>query len=179
MIKCIKYIIGLSFIIAGLTVHDYSVLHDVVEPAIKQVAKKVDPRQLLCMTHNIFYEAGNESFNGQAAVARVVINRIHHGFASTPCGVVHQKTVVDKGDTDVIICQFSWTCDKNLPPLNKNSEAYKKAERVAYEVLAYDGFKNVIPSNVLFFHNKTVNPEWPYKKVTIIDNHIFYSKHRK
>lgn len=177
--KLLKYILIIPLIIIlSLSVTDNIIVKDVT-PIIHRVAKKVDPRQLFCMASNIFYEAGNESLHGQAAVARVVINRIHHGFASTPCGVINQKTVVDKDDSSVVICQFSWVCDESLPPLNKNTVAYKNAEKIAYEILAYDGFKDVIPSNVLFFHNNSVNPEWPYRKVTTIGNHVFYSKHRK
>ena len=37
---------------------------------------KVDMKQVQCMAKNIFYEASGESINGQAAVARVVLNRV-------------------------------------------------------------------------------------------------------
>ena len=61
----------------------------VKEESIAQpVVKVIDPKQLACMAKNIFYEAGNESIMGQAAVARVVLNRINHGFAKTPCAVI-------------------------------------------------------------------------------------------
>ena len=58
----------------------FGTVNDVIEPdpivEEPKVAKTVDPKQLACMAKNIFYEAGNESINGQAAVARVVMNRI-------------------------------------------------------------------------------------------------------
>jgi len=152
-----------------------------IEEPVK-VAKFVDPKQLNCLAKNIFYEAGGESINGQAAVARVVINRIAHGFGNNPCAVVYQANTVDKVVDDEIqkvkLCQFSWVCENKGEP-NKNSPRYKQAERIAYEVLAYDAYKEVIPRTALFFHNLHVDPLWPYKQVAKIGNHIFYSKHKK
>ena len=134
----------------------------------------VDPKQLHCMAKNIFYEAGGESIKGQAAVARVVLNRVAHGFANTPCNVIYQTTVVD----DVKVCQFSWVCENKGEP-NKNSYRYKVAQQVAFDVMATDKHKDVIPNSVLFFHNLTVTPPWPYAEVVKIGNHIFYSKAKK
>ena len=152
-----------------------------VQEATK-VAKFVDPKQLNCLAKNIFYEAGSEPLNGQAAVARVVMNRVQHGFGKNPCAVVYQANTVDKLVDDemqkVKLCQFSWVCENKSDP-NKNSAKYKQAEQVAYDVLAYDAYKDVVPRTALFFHNLNVDPLWPYKQVAKIGNHIFYSKHKK
>ena len=152
-----------------------------VQEATK-VAKFVDPKQLNCLAKNIFYEAGSEPLNGQAAVARVVMNRVQHGFGKNPCAVVYQANTVDKLVDDemqkVKLCQFSWVCENKGDP-NKNSAKYKQAEQVAYDVLAYDAYKDVVPRTALFFHNLNVDPLWPYKQVAKIGNHIFYSKHKK
>ena len=147
-----------------------------------KVAKIVDPKQLNCLAKNIFYEAGSESLFGQAAVARVVMNRIAHGFGKNPCAVVYQVTQVDKLIDDEIhkvkLCQFSWVCEGKVDP-NKNNPKYKQAEQVAYDVLAYDAYTDVVPKSALFFHNLTVDPLWPYKQVAKIGNHIFYSRTKK
>ena len=147
-----------------------------------KIAKVVDPKQLNCLAKNIFYEAGNEPLNGQAAVARVVMNRIKHGFGKNPCDVIYQSSYVDRLIDDemqkVKLCQFSWVCEGKGEP-NKNSPKYKQAERVAYQVLAYDEYKDVVPNTTLFFHNLHVDPLWPYKQVAKIGNHIFYSKAKK
>lgn len=152
------------------------------EEPVEVVAKVVDPKQLACMAKNIFYEAGSESIIGQAAVARVVMNRISHGFAKTPCAVVYQAQVVEKiiddEPTKVKLCQFSWVCEGKGEP-NKNSQRYKLAQQVAYDVMANDAYNDVVPKSALFFHNLTVDPLWPYKQVAKIGNHIFYSKHKK
>ena len=149
----------------------------------QQVAKPVDPKQLACMATNIYYEARNEPEHGQAAVARVVMNRIHNGFAGTPCGVIYQTTKVEKvNEYDQKyyqkICQFSWVCE-NKPDPNKNDPKYKRAESIAYDVLAHDAYNDLLPTNAMFFHNLSVDPLWPHKVVARIGNHIFYSKVKK
>ena len=147
-----------------------------------KVVKVVDPKQLTCMAKNIFYEAGSESLNGHAAGARVVMNRIAHGFGKNPCDVVYQVTHVDKLIDDEVqkvkLCQFSWVCEGKVDP-NKNSKKYKQAEQIAYDVLAHDAYTDVVPKSTLFFHNLSVDPLWPYKQVAKIGNHIFYSKAKK
>ena len=45
--------------------------------------------------------------------------------------------------------------------------------------MAKNEHKDVIPNSVLFFHNLSVTPIWPYAEVTRIGNHIFYSKVKK
>lgn len=142
----------------------------------EKIYKKVDLAQVKCLAANIFYEARKEPLLGQAAVARVVVNRVDHGFASTPCKVIHQVIYVDRGlDEKVKVCQFSWVCE-NKGKLNENDPKYQRAFQIAYEVLALDKYKEVIPKTTLFFHNLHVDPLWPYKQVKQIGNHIFYSK---
>lgn len=135
--------------------------------------KKIDMKQIACMARNIYYEAGAETMPGQAAVARVVLNRVNHGFAETPCKVIYQKTIINEN----VVCQFSWVCaDKT--DLSKSNPKYKRALQVAYEVMVFDMHKNVVPKSALFFHAATIDPLWPYKQVARIGNHIFYSKQK-
>jgi spore germination cell wall hydrolase CwlJ-like protein len=163
----------------------FGTVNNVIESKIieePKVAKTVDPKQLKCLAMNIFYEAGGEPLNGQAAVARVVMNRIASGFGKNPCAVIYQATTVDKLVNDEIqkvkVCQFSWVCEGKSDP-NKNNPRYKQAEHIAYHVLAYDAYTEVLPESALFFHNLTVDPLWPYKQVAKIGNHIFYSRVKK
>ena len=155
---------------------------ETVEEVVK-VAKVVDPKQLACMAKNIFYEANGEPIHGQAAVARVVLNRIKHGFGSNPCNVIYQANYIEKqneeGDTyKQKVCQFSWVCEGKGEP-NKNSPGYIQAKAIAYDVLAYDAYEDVVPKSTLFFHNLTVQPSWPYQHAKKIGNHIFYSKGKR
>lgn len=157
---------------------------------VKPKPKPVDQKQLKCLATNIFYEAGSESEKGKQAVARVVINRVKHGFAPDPCSVVYQASTVLRpieseieDETNIMkkvkLCQFSWVCESDRKPLNTHDPRYKQSERIAYNVLAYDSYKDVVPNTVLFFHNLWVNPMWPYRKVAQIGNHIFYEKPKK
>jgi len=132
--------------------------------------------QIKCMAHNIYYEAGGESYMGQIAVARVVMNRVLHGFAENPCKVIYQTTRKVNVETEraTIHCQFSWVCHGKLQP-DTTSNKYKTAEEIAEQVIHEDKWNDEIPNNVLFFHNKSVNPSWPYKTAMVIGNHVFYS----
>lgn len=149
-------------------------------PKAKVVTKHVDAKQLKCLAANVFYEAGSETHAGKAAVARVTINRVNHGFGSNPCAVVYQANYVDRDTEDgmtktVKLCQFSWVCEGKHTP-NIRDPKYIESERIAYEVLAHNAYSDVVPSTTLFFHNVFVKPEWPYKLVKKIGNHIFYEK---
>lgn len=140
------------------------------------IAKQVniDAKQLHCMAKNIFYEAGSESINGQAAVARVVLNRVAHGFSKSVCGVVYQSTTVNENK----VCQFSWVCE-NKPDPKHNDYRYLVAKQVAYDVMVENKYKDVLPKSALFFHNLNVNPLWPHAQVAKIGNHVFYERSKK
>ena len=187
--KFLRIVTGLLVLLVGLyltnTEERYFLFNGTPEPVaeVAKVAKAVDPKQLACMAKNIFYEANGEPLHGQAAVARVVMNRISHGFGSNPCNVIYQATYVEKeneyGDMyKAKLCQFSWVCENKGEP-NKNSPGYIKAKEIAYDVMVYNAYEDVVPKSTLFFHNLHVDPSWPYKQVAKIGNHIFYSKQKK
>lgn len=138
------------------------------------VSKAVDMKQLICMANNIFYEAGSENTLGQAAVARVVMNRVRHGFGADPCRVIHQVTKID----DKKVCQFSWVCEGKGTP-NRFDPRYTKAMTVAYDVMAHDAYNDVVPKSTLFFHATSIDPDWPHRKVATIGNHAFYARNKK
>ncbi len=141
----------------------------------------LDPFQLECLAKGIYYEARGESVQGQIAVARVVMNRVrHHAFGNTPCKVLNQSNMVnivnEEGEPQTVkVCQFSYMCEERSP-LNKNSHVYRTALKIAHDVLAHDAHSELLPKNTLFFHNINVNPNWGYRRVAVIGNHIFYAK---
>jgi spore germination cell wall hydrolase CwlJ-like protein len=94
LIQPIKILIALTLVLSFNQITNVPELTNNMQET--KVAKVVDPKQLTCMAKNIFYEAGSESLNGQAAVARVVMNRIAHGFGKDPCAVIYQASHVDK-----------------------------------------------------------------------------------
>jgi spore germination cell wall hydrolase CwlJ-like protein len=185
----LKYIFLFSVLLFGIAAYSpvqnptQGFAHVPIDATVEVVEKvAVDVKQLACLATNIFYEAGNEPLVGQAAVARVVMNRVKYGFARTPCAVIYQAATVEKVDEDgeslfVKVCQFSWVCEGKPVP-NKNNAKYKQAEQIAHDVLANDAYKEVVPKSTLFFHSTLVNPLWAYRQVAVIGNHIFYSKER-
>jgi len=89
LIQPIKILIALTLV---LTVNQITNVPQLTNEQETKIAKTVDPKQLTCMAKNIFYEAGSESINGQAAVARVVMNRIAYGFGKDPCAILFITT---------------------------------------------------------------------------------------
>lgn len=142
-----------------------------------RVQKSLNAEYIRCMATNIYYEAGSEPFMGQVMVARVVMNRIQHGFAKNPCAVIYAQHDVPHPEdptTTRKVCQFSWVCEgKDTPQRNA---VYIQAEDIARRVLTQNEWNDIVPSDVLFFHNTSVNPRWAYERVATIGNHIFYSK---
>ena len=142
------------------------------------IIKTITQDQIRCLATNIYYEAGNEPYQGKVAVARVVINRVLHGYGSTPCNVVYaQHNIPDPKQPEIYkkMCQFSWVCQGKVTP-NINSNSYKKAEEIARKVLIENYGHDLLPNNVLYFHATYVNPQWTYQKLKRIGNHIFYTE---
>jgi spore germination cell wall hydrolase CwlJ-like protein len=154
--------------------HTNNIEFEEVVPFVPIKLAQHDAKQLECMAKNIYYEAGHESIIGQAAVARVVLNRVMQGFANNPCAVIYQKFQTERG----VICQFSWVCE-NKGEINKNNYSYKVARQVAYDVMINDKYDDVIPESTLYFHNLSVTPLWPYASAIKIGNHIFYSMKKR
>jgi spore germination cell wall hydrolase CwlJ-like protein len=160
------------------TVKEVEVIQPIKLPDVIIVPKTATVKeQIKCMANNIYYEAGGEPYMGQVAVARVVMNRVRHGFAASPCQVIYQTTKKfdPKTEKTSTHCQFSWVCQgKNAP--NVNSDRYKTAEQIAELVITENKWADEFHGDVLFFHNHTVKPRWPYKQSFIIGNHTFYAK---
>ena len=163
----------------------------------------VDPKELLCLARNIFYESGNEPEAGKIAVGVVTLNRVEDPrFPKTVCEVVKQKTVIQKprevvqketikvgyfGKTEErtktytvvdkkAICQFSWVC-AITKRINKDSDdRWTESLDVARRLLEgeHDTHKAKL-GDILYFHATYVNPAWNGLKRTIkIGGHVFY-----
>jgi spore germination cell wall hydrolase CwlJ-like protein len=127
--------------------------------------------QMICLAENVYFESGNQSFEGKLAVAQVTINRANSGkFPNDICQVVKQKT---KNNTGKTICQFSWFCQPINPIKNKYQweESLIVAKKALTEPVAHDLLHNV---NALYFHADYVNPGWNLNRVAVIGRHIFY-----
>lgn len=123
---------------------------------------------LECLTSAIYYEAGQESTDGQRAVAQVVLNRVRHpAFPSSVCGVVYQGSTRQTG------CQFTFTCDGSMRrgPMR---ESWDRARKVAQEALAGAVYAPV--GNATHYHANYVFPYWAptLAKTAVVGAHLFY-----
>jgi N-acetylmuramoyl-L-alanine amidase len=114
-----------------------------------------------CLALNVYFEARNQSTDGQYLVAEVTMNRVRDDkYPDDICAVVWQPK------------QFSWTHDgKSDNPRNTN--AWLKAQIVAYSVILY-GCE--ICTDATHYHTLDIKPYWS-KHLQLIgryDNHVFY-----
>ncbi len=135
-----------------------------------QITTAVRERQLACLATNIYYEAGNQPFEGKVAVAQVTINRTESGqYPADICKTIYQKNIV----YEKVLCQFSWVCDRAVMSRPVNRANFKESEEVAKKVLL-EGFRLPSLKDAMYFHGDYINPGWKREKITKIGNHIFY-----
>lgn len=124
------------------------------------VTAEMDP-ELECMAKVVMREAGNQSRDGQLAVAQIVVNRMQSGrFPSTVCGVANQPG------------QFFNTHAYNP---RRDTARWAAAVEVAREALAGET-PQVVPG-AMFFHADYVAPNSWFRtrqRVGVLGNHIFY-----
>jgi spore germination cell wall hydrolase CwlJ-like protein len=151
--------------------------------------REQDP-QAYCLAENIYFESRSDSLAGQAAVADVVINRVHDDrYPNTVCDVVRDGPIREswktRNDPDLPdnervyypirnMCQFSWYCDGKKETVN-DKKAWIKAQYIAYQMLYADRFRG-ITEGATHYHAHYVNPNWA-RKIQFIDNigsHKFY-----
>jgi len=131
----------------------------------------LDKKQFSCLSKNIFYEAGIESFIGKIFVGLVVMNRLEQSANSTICGVVQAK------DKNKGICQFSWVC-QDVPEIPLGSVAWKDSLASAKIVLVLNKLGIDLSNGATHYHATYVKPDWSESltRLVQIDSHIFYKK---
>lgn len=159
------------FVASNTTDHDPKTIES-------HTKKEINDEHMNCLATGIYHEANGEPMIGQIAVARVIVNRVLHGFGANPCRVIYQSSVLVTENDIKKTCQFSWVCAGKQPPDDKNPN-FIAAKEIARKILAENAWNELIPSNILFFHNITVKPQWSYKEFITIGNHVFYSKSSK
>jgi spore germination cell wall hydrolase CwlJ-like protein len=129
-------------------------------------------RELECLTKNIYWEAASEPFEGKVAVAQVTMNRVQSGrFASSVCGVVHQKNIV----YEKVVCQFSWYCETTSKIKPVHRPLWRESEEVAKKVYL-EGFRLPSMKDALYYHADYVRPNWNKPRIGEIGRHIFYGE---
>ncbi|MBA3667834.1 MAG: cell wall hydrolase [Sphingomonas sp.] len=125
-------------------------------------------RALECLTSALYYEAGQESADGQRAVAQVILNRVRHpAFPSSVCGVVYD------GSTRATGCQFTFTCDGSMARLPVPA-LWNRARSIASAMLS--GAVYAPAGQATHYHANYVVPYWASSlvKTGIEGAHIFY-----
>ena len=137
-------------------------------------------KQHECLAKNIYFEARNEPFAGQFAVAMVTLNRVYDkNFPDKICEVVYQGLHYASGHPKRDRCQFSWYCDGKVDDV-KNKRAYMESETIAdlvmeqYKALKAKGLD--LTEGARYYHTYEVSPRWSkvYPVVGSIGDHIFY-----
>lgn len=128
-----------------------------------------------CMSLNIYYEARSSNLADQAAVADVVMNRVHdRRYPDTICKVVKQGQQYSSGAMKRNKCQFSWYCDgKNDNP--RDIDNWMQAQNLAYNVIYNNKYRG-ITEGATHYHATYVDPRWAkdLQLVGRIGAHIYY-----
>lgn len=138
-------------------------------PAIHRLPHSYTAADLKCLSENMYYEARNQSPQGQVMVGIVTIERTRmQGYPNTICGVVHQHA------------QFSWTLTPHkINVKNKiEREAWKLDQLLAQNLLINLNSIDDVYNNVAYYHKSTIHPKWAdyMHHEFVVDDHVFYSK---
>lgn len=144
---------------------------ETITPAEVQV---VDPAgtaplddAITCLSRTIYWEAKGIGAADMEGVANVVMNRLgHEGFPDTVCAVVKQGV-------ETRTCQFSWWCD-GRPDQVEEEAPYATAKEIARKALNQQLRDRT--RGALYFHDRTVKPEWArvYVKTAETRKFLFY-----
>ena len=129
-------------------------------PANAPPASQLVDAELTCLAKVVVHEAGNQSRQGQMAVAQVVMNRLNDSrrrFGRTICGVIMQRG------------QFF-----NVHAYNpsRSNARWRTAVEIARQ--ARDGAHPPVIGNALFFHAAYAAPFRGRTRVGRIGDHVFY-----
>ncbi len=170
LVCAILTVMGLYLSASLLTWVVHSKFDNIENLSPTEVTTQLRERQLGCLAKNIYYEAGNEPFEGKVAVAQVTMNRVRSGiFSDDLCKVIYQKNIF----YEKIVCQFSWYCDHAATVKPINAASYDESMIVAKKVLL-EKFELPSLKTALYYHADYLNPGWKKEKITQIGHHIFY-----
>jgi spore germination cell wall hydrolase CwlJ-like protein len=143
-----------------------AVTHEGLWPLIhaKQTGHELNEQEQ-CIAVAIYHEARGEPFDGQLAVAEVIMNRAASGrYPTSWCAVVKQPW------------QFSFVHPRSgrIPAVNTSSPAWAYAQ--ALTRIAVNNLADALPGDVLWYHADYVAPSWGRRlaRVDQIGAHIFY-----
>mgnify|MGYP003647002228 FL=1 len=129
-----------------------------------------------CLALNIYFEARNQSFEGQVAVSQVVFNRVaDHRYPDNVCDVVYQAERNNQGKVIRNRCQFSWFCD-GKSDIPKDRDAFRWASVVARTILDLGDTMPDYVNGATHYHTTAINPKWKISKeqTAVIEDHVFF-----
>ena len=122
-----------------------------------------------CLANAVYFEARDQPFKGQVAVAQVVMNRVFSGFyPEDVCGVVYQNA------DHHLACQFTFACDGKRKTINERG-AWARANRISKETLAGKLYEPAV-GTATHYHALYVHPNWVREmhKLVRFGIHSFY-----
>ena len=151
---------------AGVEAVRPAVTHEALWPLIwaKQTGTALNEQEQ-CVAVAIYLEARGEPFDGQLAVAEVIMNRAASGrYPGSWCEVVKQPW------------QFSFVNPRTarMPGVDQGSSAWAYAQAITR--IAVGKLADALPADVLWYHADYVAPSWGRRlaRVEKIGAHIFY-----
>lgn len=174
VLKIISILLMVIGLIGAVSLLNWAVTNKLSRTEVtetSQVTAEMRERQLGCLAKNIYHEAGSEPFEGKVAVAQVTLNRTNSGkFPGDVCKTIYQKNIF----YEKVVCQFSWTCDRDVAFRPTNRANYNESMIAAQKVLLED-YRLPSLKNALFYHADYINPNWGKKPIAHIGRHIFYN----
>ncbi len=135
---------------------------------LTQLPGHISEESFRCLAQAVYFEARSEPFEGQVAVAYVILNRVKdRRYPNSICEVVFQNEKRRHS------CQFSFACD-GLSDNPYEMAAWNVARRVAGGTLK--NASSDVTAHSTHYHAKYVNPRWAKSlQPTIqVGSHIFY-----
>lgn len=123
----------------------------------------------LCLSNAIYFEARDQPYIGQVAVAQVVINRVFSGvYPRDVCGVIYQNAHRH------LACQFTFACDGKRKTINEFG-SWARARRIARETLDGQLYVQAVATST-HYHATYVRPNWIHEMHRFAREgiHLFY-----
>jgi spore germination cell wall hydrolase CwlJ-like protein len=139
-----------------------------------EAKRRMASNESTCLAKAIYFEARSEPEVGQAAVAKVILNRVKDkAYPDSICGVVYQGA-----DSGTKACQFSFACD-GLSDEPKNRKQWQISQRMAQKVLSGQAASEMdVVAAATHYHADYVQPKWSFslRRIIKIGRHIFYEE---
>ena len=122
-----------------------------------------------CLSDAIYFEARDQPYIGQVAVAQVVINRVFSGvYPRDVCGVIYQNAQRH------LACQFTFACDGKRKTINEFG-SWARARRIARETLDGQLYVQAVATST-HYHATYVHPNWVHEMHRFAREgiHLFY-----